>query len=146
MVTVMLDRPIVPVASADDAIATYERLRPYLLETEFAPIVVHVIEKAGGAPDKAGIEHRRKHAENAFDAFRKRAKSDGIEVETELVYGTDVAEVIHEVAADLDASAIVFTSRGSTRWLDLVSGNVRSKLITDHDRPVIVLPDDGDQS
>ena len=144
MVTELLDRPIVPVASVDDAIDTYEGLRPYLLETEFVPILVHVIEKAGGAPDKAGIEQRREHAEDAFDAFRKRAETDGITVETELLYGTDVAETIQEAAVQHSATSIVFSSRGGSRWLDLVSGNVRSKLLSDNDVPVVVLPDDGD--
>ena len=144
MVTELLDRPIVPVASVDDAIDTYEGLRPYLLETEFVPILVHVIEKAGGAPDKAGIEQRREHADDIFAAFRKRARTDGITVETELRYGTDIAETIHEAAGDHSATAIVFSSRGGSKWLDLVSGNVRSKLIADNDVPVIVLPDDSD--
>ena len=142
--TNLLDRPIVPVASPDDAIATYEQLRPYLLQTEFVPIVVHVIEKSGGSPDKASVEQRKEHAEKAFDAFRKRGESDGVSVETKLLYGTDIAKSIHEAATDVDASAIIFSSRGGSRWLNLVSGNVRSNLIADHDRAVIVLPSDGD--
>ena len=144
MVDNLLDRPIVPVASPDDAKVTYEQLRPYLLRTQFVPIVVHAIEKGGGAPDKAGVEQRKEFAEQTFDAFRKRAEADGIEVETEILYGTSVADAIHSAAADFDASAIVFSSRGGSRWLDLVSGNVRSKLIADHDRPVVVLPSDGE--
>lgn len=38
--TDVLGRPLVPVANPDDAEATYEQLRPYVLETEFTPIVV----------------------------------------------------------------------------------------------------------
>lgn len=146
MVTDLLARPIVPVAYPDDAVATYERLRPYLLQTESVPLVVHVIEKAGGAPDKASVEQRKEHAESAFEAFRNRAETDGIEVETKLLYGTDIADAIHDAAAEIDASAIVFCSRGGSRWVDLVSGNVRSKLIDTHDRPVIVLPSGEDHS
>lgn len=136
-----LDRPVVPVASPDDAAATYEGLRPHLLDAETVPLVVHVIEKAGGAPDKASVEQREGYAEEAFAAFRERAAADGVEVETELLYGTDVAEAILEAAAEADASAIVFRSRGGSRWLDLVSGNVRSKLLSESDRPVVVLPE-----
>lgn len=146
MVTDLLDRPIVPIANPDDAVTTYEQLRPYLLQTECIPTVVHVIEKAGGAPDKAGVEQRREHANKAFDVFRKRAESDGIDIETKLLYGTDIAATIHEAATESNASAIVFTSRGGNRWVNLVSGNVRSKLISDHDLPVIVLPTDSDGS
>lgn len=136
----LLSRPIVPVAGPEDAAATYEEFRPYLLKTEIVPLVIHVIEKTEGAPDKAGLEHREEYAEKAFDVFRDRAKTDGIEVDTKLLYGTDVAATIHEAADESDASVIVFRSRGGGRWLDLVSGRVRSKLIAESDRPVIVLP------
>lgn len=146
MVDNLLDRPVVPVASPDDAKVTYEQLRPYLLRTELIPIVVHVIEKGDGAPDKAGVEQRKEYAEETFDAFRKRAETDGIKVKTEVLYGTNIAQTIHDAAAEFDASAIVFSSRGGSGWLDLVSGNVRSKLIADHDRPVIILPSDGESS
>ena len=140
MRTNLLANPIVPIASPHDAVETYEQLRVYFLQTEFVPIVVHVIEKAGGAPDKASVEQRGAHAEQAFDEFRKRAQMDGVNIETKLLYGSDIADTIHTAAADLDASAIVFTSRGGNRWLNLVSGNVRAKLIAHQRRPVIVLP------
>lgn len=146
MVANLLNRPIVPIVSVDDAVATYENLRPYLLQTEFVPIVVHVIEKSGGAPDKAGVEQRKEHAEQIFEAFRKRAIADGVDIETHLLYGTDVAETIHNAAAEHNASAIVFSSRGGSQWIDLVSGNVRSKLIANHDCPVIVLPKEGERN
>lgn len=140
MVANLLANPIVPVSNPRDAADTYEQLRPYLLETEFVPILVHVIEKAGGAPDKAGVEQRREHAERTFEAFRGRARTDGVESRTELRYGTDIAATIHDAATDLDASCIVFSSRGESGWLDHLTGNVRARLIVDHELPVIVLP------
>lgn len=146
MVTDLLDRPLVPVANPDDAAATYEELRPYLLGTEIVPFVVHVIEKAGGAPDKAGVEQREERAEKAFEAIRERAKTDGVNVDTKLLYGADVAATIHDAADEVDGSAIVFRSRGGSRWLDLVSGRVRSKLVADSDLPVVVLPEQGVES
>lgn len=141
MVANLLRRPLVPVANADDAGATYEAFRPYLQAGGGSPIVVHVIEKAGGAPDKASVEQRKEFALEAFEKFRNLARTDDIDVETEIRYGTDVAEAIHDAAEEHDASAIVFRSRGGNRWLDLLSGNVRAKLMKDHDRPVIVLPE-----
>lgn len=145
MTTDLLATPLVPVANRDDAIETYEALRPYLLESDFVPIVVHVIEKAGGAPDKAGVEQREEHADRAFDAFRNRAQTDDIEVTTQVLYGTDVAETILEAAAEHEVTAIVFRSRGGSRWLDLVSGNVRADLIANHRYPVVVLPETADE-
>lgn len=139
--TNVLERPLVPVANPEDAVATYEELRPYLPDTDVVPIVVHVIEKAGGAPDKAGVEQRREVADEMFELVRNLAEMDDVDVDTEILYGTDVAGAIHAFADETDASAIVFRSRGGRRWLDLVSGNVRSKLIRDLTRPVVVLPD-----
>lgn len=140
MVSRLLDRPIVPVAGPEDAAATYEELRPYLLESEAVPLVVHVIEKAGGALDKASVEQREAYAEETFETFRGLARTDDIDVETHLLYGTDVAATIHEAAEDHDASAIVFRSRGESRFLDLLSGRVRSKLVDGSDRPVVMFP------
>lgn len=136
--TGLLDRPLVPVANPDDAATTYERFRPYLLDSNVVPLVVYVIEKAGGAPDKVGVDQRKAQAEETFKAFRERARTDGIKIDTKLLYGTDIGATIHET----DASAIVFTSRGGGRLLDLISGSVRSSLLTDSDRPVLLLPNE----
>lgn len=138
--TNVLERPLVPVANPEDASATYEGLRPYLLDTDVVPTVVHVIEKAGGAPDKAGVEQREEVAEEAFDIIHNLAEIDDVEVETRIIYGTDVAEAVHEFADEIGATAIVFRSRGGSRWLDLISGNVRAKLIRGMSRPVVILP------
>ncbi|AHF99666.1 universal stress protein UspA [Halostagnicola larsenii XH-48] len=140
MVASLLDRPLVPVANPDDAATTYEKLRPYFLEQDIDATVVNVIEKAGGAPDKAGVEQRQEHAEETFDAFEEPAETDGITVDTEVLYGTDIVDAINDAAAEVDASAIVFVSRGGGRLLDLVSGSVRSRLVAESDFPVIVLP------
>lgn len=142
----LLSRPIVPVASPEDAKTTYERLRPYLLETAFTPLVVHVIEKAGGAPDKAGVEQRKEYANEVFEAFTSRATTDGVEVKTKLLFGTDIAETIHEAADTHDATSIVFRSRGESRWLELLSGNVRANLISEQNCPIVILPDESDPS
>lgn len=136
----LLDRPLVPVADPEDATETYEELRPYLLEADRVPIVVHVIEKAGGAPDKAGVEQRKEYAEEVLEAFRKLAETDGLEVETEIHFGTDVAESILDAAESGGATAIVFRSRGEPGWLDRVTGRVRSNLIAESRLPVVVLP------
>lgn len=140
MVTALLDRPLVPVANPADAAATYEKLRPYLLDGVVEVTVVHVVEKGGGVPDKAGVEQRQDHAEESFDAFRVRAKTDGVRIDTKVLYGTDIVATINDAAAEFDASAIVFVSRGGGRLLDVIAGRVRSRLISDSEFPVLVLP------
>lgn len=137
----IFDRIVVPVASEEDARSTAAVLAEYLDPERSTVIVVNVIEKAGGAPDRASVEQREEYAREVFAAFTDAVRDDQVLVETEILYGTDVAETILQAAADRDASAIVFTPRGGSRWLKLITGDVTSSLINEGDRPVVVLPD-----
>ena len=133
----IFDRVVIPVASVEDAVATCRAARPYLTGSVVA---VHVIEKAGGAPDKASVEQREEVAEEIFEAVHD-ALDDERTVETDLRYGTDVSETIFAAAKDHDASAIVITPRGGSRWVRLLTGDVALDIVTETDRPVVVLPD-----
>lgn len=133
----LLDRVIIPIASNDDARATARALDDH----EFgSALAVHVVEKAGGAPDKAGVEQREEVALAAFDALAA-SLDDSVALETRVLYGTDVADAIFEAADDYDATAIVMTPRGGSRWIQLLTGDVARSLVTETDRPVVVLPD-----
>jgi nucleotide-binding universal stress UspA family protein len=132
--TDLFERVVLPVASPEDARATCAAVKPHLTGEAVA---VHVIEKAGGAPDKAGVEQREEYATETFEAVRECLDA----VETELRYGTDIAGTIFEAASDHDASAIVITPRGGSRWLRLLTGDVALDIVTETDRPVVVLPD-----
>ncbi|SEH52110.1 MULTISPECIES: universal stress protein [Halopenitus] len=140
--TDLTDRILVPISSEADAVATYDALSGYL-DTETALVVINVIEKAGGGIDKASVEQRREVAEEAFEAIRGLAENDDVPIETAIHYGTDVAETITAAAAEHDATTVAFRSRGGGRILDFLSGSVRTKLVTNSDRPVIVLPRNG---
>jgi nucleotide-binding universal stress UspA family protein len=133
----LLDRIVVPIASDEDGRATARALAGH----EFGSVLaVHVVEKAGGAPDKASVEQRESTAEEAFDAFTD-ALGDGADVETRICYGTDVADTIFAAADDYSATAVVITPRGGSRWVRLLTGDVALSLVTETDRPVVVLPD-----
>ncbi|MFB6311202.1 MAG: universal stress protein [Salinirussus sp.] len=134
-VSALLERIVAPIASPADATATGQaiaRLDPGHV------VAIHVIEKAGGSIDKASVEQREVAAKEAFSAFREALGKD---VETDLRYDTDVTSAIFAAAADHEATAIVFTPRGGSRWVQLLTGDVALDLITETDRPVIVLPD-----
>lgn len=133
-------RVLVPIASRVDAEATARALTGYLNRVGGVAVVTHVVEKAGGAPDKASVEQREEYARELFDVFRENV-DDGVTVETCITYGTDVAERLIETAHDENASAIVFTPRGGSRWVKLLTGNVTLKLVERTDVPVLVLPD-----
>ena len=128
---------LVPIASEDDAESTCAALDQYL-PADARVDVVHVIEKAGGAPDKASVEQRERRAERIFEIVEEYF--DGPNVETEILYGTDVADAVLKRADEIDASAVAFTPRGASRWVKLVAGDVASALIERTDRPVLVLP------
>jgi nucleotide-binding universal stress UspA family protein len=137
----LLERVLLPVANEEDAEASCRALRPYV---GASVVACNVVEKAGGAPDKASVEQREEEAEDAFAAVRE-ILGDVTDVETTIRYDTDVADGIFDAAADADATAIVFTPRGGSRWVRLLTGDVAMDLITENDRPVVVLPDGDEQ-
>ena len=141
----LFERVVLPVASVEDAAASTRALADH---DPAHVVAVHVIEKAGGAPDKAGVEQREQVAEQVFAAIEQGFERHlpGAGLETDLRYGTDVAETIFGAAADHGATAIVITPRGGSRWVRLLTGDVALDIVTRTDRPVVVLPDAGDNS
>ena len=87
-------------------------------------------------------------AEAIFERVRSAAEDAGVDVETELNYGTDVAATILEAAEAADATSIVFTPRGGKAWWDFFSGDTRDALTTESEIPVVVFPtrESGDPS
>lgn len=137
----LLDRVFVPVASPEDARTTARALMPYLSARDSTATFGHVIEKAGGAPDKASVAQREGYAEDIFDAIDDELATEDLAFECHVLYGTDVAQRIIDAAGDFDADAIAFTPRGGSRWLRLLTGDVSLSLVTESDRPVLVIPD-----
>lgn len=135
--TELFERVLLPVADPEDARATCDALADHEVGSVVA---VHVIEKAGGAPDKASVEQREEFAEDTFRAV-EACLADSVPIETRVAFGTDVPDTIFEVADDIDATAIVITPRGGSRWIRLLTGDVALSLVTESDRPVVVLPD-----
>jgi nucleotide-binding universal stress UspA family protein len=134
------DRVVVPVADRDDAAATVATLRPYLA-ADSTVIAVHVIEKAGGAPDKASVEQLELRAEEIFSIITEGFNDTNVVLETDLRYGTDIASAIVGAAHDRCANAILFTPRGGSRWRKLLTGDVTHNLVRSSDIPILVLPD-----
>lgn len=139
----LFERVVLPVASVEDAAASIRALADH---DPAHVVAVHVIEKAGGAPDKAGVEQREQEAEKIFSAVERGFESHlpVAGLETDLRFGTDVAETIFKTAADHGATAIVITPRGGSRWVRLLTGDVALDIVTRTDRPVVVLPDIAD--
>lgn len=134
-------RIVVPVANCDDAADTTAALAPYVEGTDCTVIAVHVIEKAGGALDKASVEQREQAAGDIFAVTTDGFSDTDATLETEIRYGTDIATTLIAAAHDGDATAIAFTPRGGSRWRKLLAGDVTHNLLRDSDIPILVLPD-----
>ena len=129
----LLKTPIVPVAGPDDAEATYNALVAHSDPAACRPLVIHVL-----AEDATEAETQRAH--ESIERFESLAADAGMTVDTESYHGDPIAETIIEAAESVDASAIVFCSRGGSAWFDLLAGGVRTSLLAKSDVPVVMLP------
>ncbi|WP_225333320.1 universal stress protein [Halomicrobium urmianum] len=135
----LLDHVLVPVASEADAEATVAALAPHLDEVSRVT-AVHVIEKGGGAIDKAPLEKRREDAAEYLAVVEVRLGAD-VAVDTRTDYGTDVVVTLFEAAEDVGATALVFRPRSGSRIVRLLTGDTATRLTTDPAVPVVSLPD-----
>ena len=136
----LFSRVVGPVANRDDAAVTATALQSHS-GMDATMIAVDVIEKSGGAPDKASVEQREQRAAESFSSITEGFDNSGVLVKTDLRYGTDIASSIVGAAHDRSASAIVFTPRDGSRRRKLVTGDVTHNLVRSSDVPMLVLPD-----
>ncbi len=129
----LLGNVLLPIANDEDAVQTAKVLKPYDPETVTA---FFVVEKGGGAPDKTPVKVSEEMAAEAFEAV----KSVFPDAREEVAYKTDVVDAIFDAAAEIDATAIAYRSRGGNRLLQFLSGDHSIKLVTKAQRPVIALP------
>ncbi|AGB32069.1 universal stress protein UspA-like protein [Natrinema pellirubrum DSM 15624] len=139
MVLTFDGRVLVPVADPDDGERTAAALAPYL-GPESSVLFVNVIEKAGGAPDKASVEQREDYAEEIFERARGPLADRAESVETAILFGTDVVETIFDAAEERDVEAVVFEPRGGNRFVELLTGDVARRLVKQAAVPVVALP------
>ncbi len=134
------DRVLVPIADREDAVRTGDAVADRFADVDV--VGLYVVEKAGGAPDKASVEQREEFGAGVLSTFESRLKDADIRSYSRVTYGTDVAATILEVADEEDAEAIVFVPRGDRRWRQLLSGDVGRRLLNETDRPIVALPGD----
>ncbi|WP_423744244.1 universal stress protein (plasmid) [Haladaptatus sp. SPP-AMP-3] len=139
--TGLFERIVLPVVTEEDAETTCDAALDRVADADGRVVAVHVVEKGGGIPDKASVEQREERADEIFSVVTDRCDAAGVPVETKLTYGTDIADAIFDVADDVDATAIVFSPRHGSRWIQLLTGDVAHSLVTKSDRPIVVLPD-----
>ena len=129
----LLEHVLLPVAHEEDALATAEALEPYRPARVTA---LHVVEKGEGVPDKTPVEQSEDLADESYAAVR----SVFPDADEHTAYDRDVVAAILEAAVAVDASAIAYRSRGGSRLMQFLSGDLTAKLVTNADVPVIALP------
>jgi nucleotide-binding universal stress UspA family protein len=131
---------LLPVASVEDAEVTCLSALPAIMQAGGAVTGLHIIDANGGWPDMAPREYRRYIANDALELVRREAEARGIRVSTKVVFDSEVTRAIITAAEEIEASAIVFTPRGSGRWRSLFSSGVAFDLVKKATCPVIVFP------
>lgn len=129
----LLDHVLLPVANEEDALATATALEPYEPRHVTA---LHVVEKAGGAPDKTPVAQSEQLAAESYAAVRQVFP----DADEHTAYARDIVGAIFQAADEVDASAIAYRSRPGNRLLKFLSGDLSLQLVTRGDRPVIALP------
>ena len=133
----LLAHVLVPVANEADALATAQALEPY---DPGRVTALHVVEKGGGIPDKTPVEQSEELAEASYAAVRTVFP----EADDHTTYARDVVGAIFEAAAEVDASAVAYRSRGGNRLLQFLSGDRSLRFVTEAECPVVALPGDSD--
>ncbi|WP_123624105.1 universal stress protein [Halorubrum sp. CSM-61] len=129
----LLGHVLLPVANEGDALETAMALEPYDPERVTA---LHVVEKGGGVPDKTPVEQSEELADESYAAVRTVFP----DVHEHTAYARNVVDAILDAADEVDASAIVYRSRGGNRLMQFLSGDLSAKLVTKATVPVIALP------
>ncbi len=130
---------VVPLADPEDAERTASALAPRL-ESTATVTLVNVIEKAGGGIDKAPMGQRQEYAEEIFEAAHGALADAPGDLETDVLYGTDVVETVFDGAQEKNADAIAFIPRSGNRLTELLTGDVARRLVREASVPVVSLP------
>lgn len=136
----LLDRVVVPVATIDDAEVTAAAIKAKLEGQIGRILAIHVIEKGGGVPDKAPLEARESEADEILTTFEDRLTSLNVDVETALLYGTDLTETVIEAVDAEEATALVFCPRHAGFVTRLLTGDRARSLLEASPVPVVSLP------
>ena len=140
----LLTHPLVPVASVDDARETCRAVLPHFADHVDRVTVATVLERSQGWPDIVPKNLRIEMAEEALETARFILEREGLTVETRLEPSYDTPMAIHELAAEIGATSIVFTPRNKGRMADFFTGDTAWQLIKKARCPVIVVPPEGE--
>jgi len=130
----LLSNVLLPVAEEADARRTAAQLDKY----DPGEITALYVIKKGSGPSATPVSKSGERGAEAFAAVREYFS----DIAMETVFSDDIVATILEHGEEIDASAIVFSSRGGNRLLQFLTGDKTLKLVTKADRPVVTIPAD----
>jgi nucleotide-binding universal stress UspA family protein len=130
----LLDRALVPVATAADATATAAAL------TDRAGELGSVVAVTVVAGDPEPSDAARDEATDTLGRLVTGLAGTGVAVDTRVLAGSDVVEAVVAAADDVDATAVVFTPREGHGPLGRLTGDTTARLVRRSDRSVVALP------
>ncbi|MDZ7688046.1 MAG: universal stress protein [Halobacteriales archaeon] len=130
---------VLPLASPEDARTTAEAAAEYLGTAEHV-VLVHVVEKVEGMPDRAPAEEREEYAEEIFATAEEALSGTGVSIETDLLFSKNVPDAVLDLADDVGASSVALVPRETNRLLSLLVGDKVRAFVEHNDVPVVCLP------
>jgi nucleotide-binding universal stress UspA family protein len=84
----------------------------------------------------------RLRGEQTLHTLADRLSEAGVTVESELLFGDDIARAVLNAAAAHNVTLIVIGATGKGRVARLLAGDVPQQIVRHADRPVMLLPPD----
>ncbi len=117
----------------------HETVRDLAVRLSAAVVVAHVAQP--NEQDESEND-TRKRGEQTLKTLADKLKESGVTVDSELLFGDDIAKAVSNAAIAHHATLIVLGASGKGRMARLLAGDVPAQVIRSVDRPVLIFPPD----
>lgn len=117
----------------------HETVRDLAIRLSGSVVVAHVAQPSESDESESDTRQR---GEQTLKTLADKLRDNGINVESELLFGDDIAKAVVKAAEAHRATLIVLGASGKGRVARLLAGDVPQQVIRLADRPVLVFPAD----
>jgi len=132
-------RLLVAVSTAWASDRVFQTVRDLAKRLRASVVVPHVAQP--NEEDESEVDTRQR-GELTLKTLADKLDEAGITVETELLFGDDVAKAVLNAAEAHKVTLIVLGASGKGRMARLLAGDVPQQVLRQVDRPVLVFPPD----
>ena len=132
-------RILVAVSSPWASDRLHETIRDLAIRLSGSVVVAHVAQPH---EEDACEADTRQRGEQTLKTLADKLADSGISVESELLFGDDIAKAVVNAAQAHKATMIILGASGKGRMARLLAGDVPQQVIRAADRPVLVFPAD----